>query len=106
MSNSPSPPATINIRLLGAQLVLRTDGDPARLERLAAELDAWLTRVVTDANLTGQPTRAALLVALGLLEEHDELQRRHATLERTVANRAASMLGRLERTLALEEAPV
>ena len=106
MATSPSPPSTVNVRLLGAQLVLRTDGDPARIERLASELDARLTRLVNDANLTGQPTKVALLVALGLLEEHDDLQRKHATLERTVSASAASMLGRIERTLALEESPV
>lgn len=106
MSNSPSPPSTINVRLLGAQLVLRTDGDPARIERLAAELDARLTRLVNDANLTGQPTKVALLVALGLLDDYDELKRRHAALERTVSASTSAMLGRIERTLALEEAPV
>lgn len=105
MASSPSPPPTVNVRLLGAQLVLRTDGDPARLERLAAELDARLTRITADANLSGQPTRAALLVALGLLEEHEALKSRHAQFERTIANSTASMLGRIERTLALEEAP-
>lgn len=106
MSSSPSPPATINVRLLGTQLALRTDGDPVRLERLAAELDARLSRVVVDANLAGHPTRAALLVALGLLEEHETLKTRHATLERSVSASAASMLGRIERTLALEESTV
>lgn len=106
MTNSTSPPVTTNVRLLGTQLVLRTDGDPARLERLAAELDARLSRVVADANLAGQPTRAALLVALGLLDDYEELKRRHAALERTIASSTAAMLGRLDRTLALEEAPV
>jgi len=105
VTNSTSPPATARVRLLGTELVLRTDGDPAKLQRLAAQLDARLSRVVADANLAGQPTRAALLVALGLFEEHEALKVRHAALERVFADSTASMLGRLERTLALEEAP-
>jgi len=98
----------VRVRLLGEELTLKGDGDPARLERLAAELDVMLKRMANDLNLIGQPTRTALLVSINLLDELNRLREKYASLEAGTHSAAEQMLKRIEHTLTLDrpEVPV
>lgn len=95
---------TAKVRLLGEELTLSGDEDAVYLERLAAEVDSLLKRFAAELELTGQPTKTALLVAVNLMDELTKLKERHARLERSMAAAAASMLARIDHTLKLEEA--
>jgi cell division protein ZapA (FtsZ GTPase activity inhibitor) len=89
------------VRLLGEELVL-TGAEPERLERLAGELDLMLKRLAADAGLLAQPTRAALLVALNLLDELTRLRERQAAFEQSTDSAANSMMKRIDHTLETE----
>jgi cell division protein ZapA (FtsZ GTPase activity inhibitor) len=99
---------TARVRLLGEELTLRGEEDAVHLERLASELDVMLKRMANDLNLTSQPTRAALLVAVNLLDELNQLKRKYALLESGTHSAAEQMLKRIEHTLTLDmpEVPV
>ena len=60
---------TAKVTLLGEELTIKGEASQEELERLASDLEAMLRKVMSEANLRGQPTRAALLVALNLNEE-------------------------------------
>jgi len=96
----------VRVRLLGEELTLKGDGDPARLERLAAELDVMLKRMANDLNLIGQPTRTALLVSINLLDELNRLREKYASLEAGTHSAAEQMLKRIEHTLTLDRPEV
>jgi cell division protein ZapA (FtsZ GTPase activity inhibitor) len=93
--------APARVRLLGEELVLTGD-EPERLEKLAAELDLMLTRLASEAGLQAQPTRAALLVALNLLDEMTRLKERQAAFELSTSSAASSMEKRIEHALEAE----
>lgn len=96
---------TARVTLLGEELTLKGDDDAAYLERMASELDVLLKRLAAELELTGQPTRTALLVALNLMDQLTKLKERHARLEAGTAAAASSMLTRIEHTLRMEEVP-
>jgi len=90
------------VRLLGEELVLTGD-EAERLERLAAELDIMLKRLSADLGLQAQPTRAALLVAINLLDELTRLKEQHSAFEQSTSSAASSMMKRIDHTLDGEE---
>jgi len=65
---------TVRIRLLGEEMTIQGDAEPERLERLAAELEVALQKIMGEAGLRGQPTRVALLGALNYIEELDRVK--------------------------------
>ncbi|MEK7767986.1 MAG: cell division protein ZapA [bacterium] len=96
---------TAKVTLLGEELTLQGEEDAAYLERLASDVEGLLKRLAADLELTGQPTKTALLVAINLMDELTKLRARHARLEAGTAAAASSMLTRIEHTLRLEEIP-
>jgi len=78
---------TVKVRLLGEEMTIQGDAEPERLERLAAELEVALQKILNEAGLRGQPTKVALLAALNYMEElekvrgeFDKLKREHDSL--------------------------
>lgn len=96
-------PAVVRVRLLGEEFALKTDQDPADVERLAGELDARLKRLAADLNLHSQPTRLALIAGLQLVEELAELKSRHAAYESGTTAAVEGLVRRIEHTLSLED---
>jgi len=85
----------VRIRLLGEEMTIQGDAEPERLERLAAELEVALQKIMNEAGLRGQPTRVALLAALNYMEE---LERVRGDLEK-LTREHDSLIGQMVRRI-------
>jgi len=91
------------VRLAGEEFALRGE-DVERLKALAADLNGRLAKLAEELNLKSQPSKAALLVALNLLDELERVRADYERLQRGLSAAAASMLERIDSTLEPEEA--
>ena len=84
-------------------MTIQGEAEPERLERLAAELDVTLQKIMAEAGLRGQPTRVALLGALNYMEE---LERVKGELEKLKSEHDA-LIGQMVRRIdyALKQDP-
>lgn len=93
------------VRLLGEEITLSGDEDPAYLERIAGEVDALLRRISAELSTQNQPTKTALLAAINLQDELAKLKERHARLEAGTATAAVEMVRRIDHTLGQDSPP-
>lgn len=90
---------TVKVRLLGEEMTIQGDADPERLERLAAELDIALQKIMGEAGLRGQPTRVALLAALNYMEELDRIKGEFEKLKSEHESLIGQMVRRIDYAL-------
>jgi len=95
---------TVKVVLLGEEVTLRSEEDSAYLEKVAAELELLVKRTSAEQGLHGRPTRAALLVAINLLDELTKLREKHARLEQATSSAMTELVKRIDHTLKIEEA--
>ena len=93
---------SVKVRLLGEEMTIQGDADPERLERLAAELDIALQKIMGEAGLRGQPTRVALLAALNYMEELDRIKGEFEKLKSEHESLIGQMVRRIDYALKQE----
>jgi cell division protein ZapA (FtsZ GTPase activity inhibitor) len=96
---------TVKVVLLGEEVTLRGEEETAYLEKLASEVELMVKRTTSEQGLHGRPTRAALLVAMNLLDELTKLREKHARLEQATSSAMADLVKRIDHTLKIAEAP-
>jgi len=94
--------ATARVTLLGEEITLTADAPQEKLERLAAELDTVLRRIMEDAGLRGQPTRVAMLAAINMMEELEDVKGELDRLKKENAALIGQMVRRIEYALTQE----
>ena len=94
--------ATARVTLLGEEITLTADAPQEKLERLAAELDTVLRRIMEDAGLRGQPTRVAMLAAINMMEELEDVKGELDRLKKENAALIGQMVRRIEYALKQE----
>ena len=102
MGAPKAAPPVARVRLFGEEIALKGD-DPTRLQRLAEDLNGRLLKLSEELNLKAQPSKAALLVALNLLDELDRVRSEFDRLAHGTDTRANAMLERIDSLLAGEE---
>ena len=95
----------VRVRLLGEEITLQADAEPERLERLAAELEIALQKIMAEAGLRGQPTRVALLAALNYMEELERVKGEFEKLKSAHESLIGQMVRRIDYALKQEPGP-
>lgn len=93
---------TARVTLLGEEITLTADAPQEKLERLAAELETILRRIMEEAGLRGQPTRVALLASLNMMEELESVRKELDSLKRENESLIGQMVRRIDYALKQE----
>lgn len=99
-SATVAPMRNVVLEIAGAKYRLTTDADEAHLKRLAAKVNERIEALGTKAVRTGTPAQLLAVVALGLIEELEETQERHAGLKARAAEVVADAVARIDGRLA------
>lgn len=91
---------TVVLEIAGAKYRLTTDADEGHLRRLAEKVNDRIEALGTKAVRTGTPAQLLAVVALGLVEELEETQERHAGLKARAAEVVADAVARIDGRLA------
>lgn len=91
---------TVVLEIAGAKYRLTTDADEGHLRRLAAKVNERIEALGAKAVRTGTPAQLLAVVSLGLIEELEEAQERHAGVKTRAAEVVADAVARIDGRLA------
>ena len=95
---SDSQPGTVQVTIYDREYLLRTSGDPARLQKLCADLDGRMREVAKSAGAV-DTLKVAILAAISLgddlLRARDQLKK----MDESVGQRARECVSILDRFL-------
>jgi cell division protein ZapA (FtsZ GTPase activity inhibitor) len=87
---------SVRVTIAGQTLALRTDARSRYVHELAAQVDAGIERARRGGGQTAPTQKLALLAALGLADELQQLRAEHARLIREVRERGQRILRHLD----------
>jgi cell division protein ZapA (FtsZ GTPase activity inhibitor) len=93
---------TARVTLLGEEITLTADAPQEKLEKLGAELETILRRIMEEAGLRGQPTRVALLASINMMEELESVKTELERLKKENEALIGQMVRRIEYALKQE----
>jgi len=105
MASPPSEKQTVRVNIFNRQYALRSSGDPAELERVAAQLDDLMLALAAKAP-NADPTHIAVLACLHLADKLTTLEREMETLRRSVDQASEKCRGMIEELIAAVETDV
>ena len=94
VSSKTAGKKSIEVQILGQRLVLRADGDPRRLENVAAYVTRKVEELATHAPVSS--SKLALLAALNIAEDYFRAVEESRELKREVASRSRALLRALD----------
>jgi len=98
MASSAGSSKPVKVTIFQQSYTLKTSGDPAELEELAASLDRLMASIAAQAGLN-DPAQVAVLAGLHLADRLRALERELATLRRRVEEKSKQFSQLLERVL-------
>jgi cell division protein ZapA len=90
---------TVRVTILSRPYTLRTTGDPAEVQKLAASVDELMLTIASKAP-NADSTHIAVLACLHLADRLHDLERDLATLKDRVDRKSVEFAGMLEQLIA------
>ena len=97
--DSASDKQTVRVTILSRPYTLRTSGDPAEVEKLAASVDELMLAIASKAP-NADSTHIAVLACLHLADRLRDLERDLAALKDRVDRKSVEFAGMLEQLIA------
>lgn len=105
MESPPPEKQTVRVTILNRQYTLRAAGDPADIERTAAQLDDLMLAIAAKAP-NADSTHIAVLACLHVADKLTTLERELDSLRRSVNQQSEKCRGMIEELIASAEADV
>ncbi len=103
LKRSSDEAKTLHVEIFGSTYKLRSENDPQHVEALAQLVDQKM-RAIAGRTTAVETSRIAILAALNLADDLVRSRRPGDSGESKIAERAASLLDRLERALDQDDA--